>query len=96
MPELSEKQLAEIRQMNVPGLARAKERKIRDLARDLHEGRVPAADPDGEHIPGKRDAEAMFGDRRQDPAPDREADHDLPRGRGDGGGLVPAVAGRAG
>jgi hypothetical protein len=25
------------------------------------------ADPDAEHVPAKRDAEAMFGDRRQDP-----------------------------
>lgn len=42
---LTEQQLAEMRRMRAPGLARAKERKIRDLARDLHEGRVPAADP---------------------------------------------------
>jgi hypothetical protein len=34
--------------------------------------------------------------QRRDPAPGREADHGLPRGRGDGGGLVPAAAGRAG
>ena len=31
------------------------------------------ADLDAEHAPAKQDAEAMFGDRRQDPAPDREA-----------------------
>ena len=45
MSYLTERQKAEMRQMSATGIARQKEKKIRDLARDLSEGRVPAADP---------------------------------------------------
>ncbi len=46
MRYLTEKQKAEIRQMQASGFARHQERKIRDLARDLRESRVPAARPE--------------------------------------------------
>jgi hypothetical protein len=78
MPELSEKQLAEIRQMNAPGLARAKERKIRDLARDLHGGRVPAADPDVRAALEELAAEVARNLQLQRPA---NGSHDLRPGR---------------
>ncbi len=45
MGNLTEKQLAEMRQMKATGIARHKEQRIRDLTQDLRDGRVPIAVP---------------------------------------------------